>query len=84
MMRTTLQLLLFALILVTLSCDSDAIENVPVNTDVVDAELFVASIRTQRFVAAYQYMLSLSKLLALSVDIHNFKHYQSYQGIEVK
>ncbi len=40
MMRTTLQLLLFALILVTLSCDSDAIENVPVNTDVVDAELY--------------------------------------------
>ncbi|HBY88585.1 MAG TPA: hypothetical protein DEO86_22260, partial [Colwellia sp.] len=59
-------------------------QGVSTSIDVVDAELFVASIRTQRFVAAYQYMLSLSKLLALSVDIHNFKHYQSYQGIEVK
>ena len=52
--------------------------------DVVDAQLFVASIKTQRLVAAYQYMLSLSKLLALSVDTRSFKHYQSYQGIEVK
>lgn len=52
--------------------------------EVVDAQLFVASIKTQRLVAAYQYMISLSKLLALSTDIHTFKHYQSYQGIEVK
>lgn len=54
------------------------------SVDVVDAQLYVASIKTQRFVAAYQYMLSLSKLLALSTDIHTFKQYQSYQGIEVK
>jgi outer membrane protein TolC len=59
-------------------------QGVSTSVDVVDAQLFVASIKTQRLVAAYQYMLSLSKLLALSVDTRSFKHYQSYQGIEVK
>jgi outer membrane protein TolC len=59
-------------------------QGISTSVDVVDAQLFVASIKTQRLVAAYQYMLSLSKLLALSVDTRSFKHYQSYQGIEVK
>jgi outer membrane protein TolC len=59
-------------------------QGISTSLDVVDAQLFVASIKTQRFVAAYQYMLSLSKLLALSMDVNTFKHYQSYQGIEVK
>lgn len=59
-------------------------QGISTSVDVVDAQLFVASIKTQRLVAAYQYVLSLSKLLTLSVDIDNFKHYQSYQGIEVK
>lgn len=52
--------------------------------DVVDAQLYVASIESQRFVAAYQYLLSLAKLLTLSSDINSFKYYQSSQGIEVK
>ena len=59
-------------------------QGISTSVDVVDAQLFVASIKTQRLVAAYQYVLSLSILLTLSVDIDNFKHYQSYQGIEVK
>jgi len=59
-------------------------QGVSTSVDVVDAELYVASIKTQRFVAAYQYVISLSKLLTLSSDINTFKHYQSYQGIEVK
>ena len=39
-MKTTFQLLFLALTLFTFSCDSDSIEKVPVNTDVVDAELY--------------------------------------------
>lgn len=54
------------------------------SVDVIDAELFVASIESQRLAASYQYILSLAKLLSLSMDINTFKHYQDYQGIEVK
>ena len=39
-MKTTFQLLFLALTLFTFSCDSDSIEKVPVNTDVVDTELY--------------------------------------------
>ncbi|RFN59810.1 hypothetical protein [Marixanthomonas ophiurae] len=39
-MKTTFQLLFLALILLTFSCDSDTIEEAPVNTDVVDEELY--------------------------------------------
>lgn len=52
--------------------------------DVVDAELFVASIKTQRLAAAYQYVASLTRLLAISSEVNTFKNYQQYQGIEVK
>jgi outer membrane protein TolC len=60
------------------------IQGISTSLDVVDAQLYVASIKTQRFVAAYQYMISLSNLLSLSMDVNTFKQYQSYQGIEVK
>ena len=59
-------------------------QGISTSVDVVDAQLYLASIETQRFVAAYQYLLSLSKLLTLSSEINSFKHYQSTQGIEVK
>lgn len=59
-------------------------QGISTSIDVVDAQLFVASVKTEQFVAAYQYVTSLSKLLALSVDVDTFKHYQSYQGVEVK
>jgi outer membrane protein TolC len=59
-------------------------QGISTSVDVVDAQLYLASIETQRFVAAYQYLLSLSKLLTLSSEINSFKHYQYSQGIEVK
>ncbi|WP_087844835.1 TolC family protein [Photobacterium malacitanum] len=52
--------------------------------DVVDAELFLASIKTQRLAAAYQYVASLTRLLAISGEMNTFKNYQQHQGIEVK
>lgn len=52
--------------------------------DVVDAELYQASVRTQRSAAAYKYVISLSRLLAVSGEINSFKQYQQYQGVEVK
>lgn len=44
--------------------------------EVVDAELFLVSVRTQRQVAAYQYVLSLARLLALSDQMPQFSNYQ--------
>lgn len=52
--------------------------------DVVDAELYLNSIKTQRSAAAYQYVLSLSRLLAVSSEIDSFNQYQQYQGLEVQ
>ncbi|MGF1687200.1 TolC family protein [Photobacterium japonica] len=52
--------------------------------DVVDAELYLASVKTQRVVAAYQYVISLTRLLAISGEINQFHHYQQFQGIEVQ
>jgi outer membrane protein TolC len=59
-------------------------QGISTSVEVVDAQLYVASIETQRLVASYQYLLSLAKLLTLSSDINSFKHYQSSYGIEVK
>ncbi len=44
--------------------------------DVIDAQLFLQSIKIQRLVASYKYITSLSKLLALSGEIENFFTYQ--------
>lgn len=52
--------------------------------DVVDSRLFLAGIKTQRSVAAYAYILSLSRLLAMSGTDDNFASYQHDHGIEVK
>lgn len=52
--------------------------------NVVDAELFVQAIKTQRLAAAYKYVVSLSKLLALSNQIDDFFAYQTINNIEVK
>ncbi|HCH02454.1 MAG TPA: hypothetical protein DEV85_11275 [Vibrio sp.] len=52
--------------------------------DVVDAEMYLNSIKTQRSAAAYQYVLSLSRLLALSGEVDSFNQYQQYQGLEVQ
>lgn len=45
--------------------------------EVVDAELFLVSVKTQRQVAAYQYVLSLARLLALSNQMTQFPEYQA-------
>lgn len=44
--------------------------------DVVDAELYLASIKTQRSLASFNYMISLVKLLALSDQTDTFVQYQ--------
>lgn len=44
--------------------------------DVVDAELYLASIRTQQAVAGFNYLISLSKLLAVSSEMDAFAQYQ--------
>ncbi|HIF9243169.1 TPA: TolC family protein [Photobacterium damselae] len=52
--------------------------------DVVDAELFLASIKTQRLAASYQYITSLTRLLAISGQMGEFNQYQKYRGLEVQ
>ncbi len=52
--------------------------------DVVDAELYLASIKTQRLVAAYQYVISLTRLLAVSGNMNQFTQYQEMKGLEVQ
>lgn len=49
--------------------------------DVVDAELYLASIQTQRAVASYHYLIALCKLLALSDQIPQFFDYQRHASI---
>ncbi|MGF1761901.1 TolC family protein [Aliivibrio kagoshimensis] len=51
---------------------------------VVDSETYYASVKTQRLSAAYQYVLSLSRLLALSSEMETFNQYQQYNGVEVQ
>ncbi|GEA52140.1 membrane protein [Vibrio inusitatus NBRC 102082] len=45
--------------------------------DVVDAELYLASIQTQQHVARFNYLISLNKLLALSGKMNTFSQYES-------
>jgi outer membrane protein TolC len=47
------------------------------SSEVVDANLFLAVIETQRQVAAYEYVVSLGRLLALSDQMVSFANYQS-------
>jgi len=44
--------------------------------EVVDAELFHAEVQTQRLAAAYRYVLSLVRLLALSNQMDDFSSFQ--------
>ncbi|NOH98956.1 TolC family protein [Vibrio sp. 99-70-13A1] len=43
--------------------------------EVVDAELYLASIKTQQSVARFQYLISLNKLLALSSEMKTYSTY---------
>ncbi|MGL5498467.1 MAG: TolC family protein [Aeromonas sobria] len=51
--------------------------------DVVDARNQLAGVKTQRAAAAYQYVVSLARLLALSGQMNSFNQYQHGQVIEV-
>ncbi|MCG9597360.1 TolC family protein [Vibrio sp. Isolate25] len=46
------------------------------STDVVDAQLYLANVQTQKSAASFNYLLSLSKLLALSSEMATFQQYQ--------
>ncbi|WP_088131731.1 TolC family protein [Vibrio cholerae] len=48
------------------------------SVDVVDAELYLASIRTQQSLASFNYLISLNKLLALSSEMSSFSTYHQY------
>lgn len=45
--------------------------------EVVDAQLYLASVETQQSAARFCYLLSLTKLLALSSEMNSFNQYQS-------
>lgn len=45
--------------------------------EVVDAQLYLASIKTQQSAARFRYLISLNKLLALSSEMNSFNQYQS-------
>ncbi|EGQ7938547.1 TolC family protein [Vibrio vulnificus] len=45
--------------------------------EVVDAQLYRASVETQQSAARFRYLLSLTKLLALSSEMNSFNQYQS-------
>lgn len=45
------------------------------SVDVVDAELYLARIRTQQSLASFNYLISLNKLLALSSEMSSFSTY---------
>lgn len=45
--------------------------------DVVDAELYLASIKTQQHAARFNYLISLNKLLALSNKMNTFEQYEN-------
>ncbi len=46
------------------------------SVDVVDAELYLASIQTQQYVASFNYLISLNKLLALTSEMDTFEIYK--------
>jgi len=52
--------------------------------EVVDSRLFLAGIQAQRSAAAYTYILSLARLLALGGMSDNFSAYQHELGKKVK
>lgn len=53
------------------------------SVQVSDAQTFLQTVKTRRLSAAYQYIVSLSQLLALSSETDTFSTYQQIQGIEV-
>lgn len=52
--------------------------------DVVDAELFLAGVKSQRAVALYNHVVALAKLVAISGDLPRFFQYQTSPLVEVR
>lgn len=52
--------------------------------DVVDAELFLAGVKSQRAVALFNHVVALAKLVAISGDMPSFFEYQISPLIEVR
>jgi len=52
--------------------------------DVVDAELFLASVKSQRALALYNHVVALAKLVAVSGDLPSFFQYQNSPFVEVR
>jgi len=50
--------------------------------DVVDAEMFLAGVKTQRAVAVYNYIVSLGKILAVSSNQEDFFVFQNSKELE--
>ncbi len=67
--------------MVNLRCKAFS-QGLSTSLDVVDAEMFLAGIQTQRAVAVYNYIISLGKILAVSSDQEQFGIYQNSKGIE--
>ena len=57
-------------------------QGVSTSLDVVDAELFLAGVKTQRAIAVYNYVISLGRLVAVSSTHESFSNYQKNNGIE--
>ncbi|OEE62632.1 hypothetical protein A1OK_07455 [Enterovibrio norvegicus FF-454] len=53
------------------------VQGLSTSLDVVDAELYLANIKTQQLAASYQYVLSLSRLLAVSGEMNRFPDFQA-------
>lgn len=54
------------------------------SVQVSDAQTFLQTVKTRRLSAAYQYVVNLCQLLALSGEINTFSNYQNSLGIEVQ
>ncbi|WP_458774934.1 TolC family protein [Desulforhopalus sp. 52FAK] len=52
--------------------------------DVVDAELFLASVKSQRALALYNHVVALAKLVTVSGDLPSFFQYQISPLVEVR
>jgi outer membrane protein TolC len=52
--------------------------------DVVDAELFLAGVKSQRALALYNHVVALARLAAVSGDLSSFFQYQTSPLIEVR
>lgn len=57
-------------------------QGISTSLDVVDAELFLARVKTQRALAVYNYVVALGKLLTVSSNPEAFFNYQNNKGIE--